>query len=332
MSIDNLGAYIRNISFGFDDVRLCWHGGEPLLMGIDFYRAALDVQQKIKLINGTKFYNSIQTNGILLSDEWMSFFKENKFSVGVSFDAPPDVNASQRACSIGKLSDGYIFEISKLFKKYQLPFNVLCVVSKENVSRSREIFNFFDSIGVNSYSLLLMMKTSLEGCPDCPTNEELFDAYRTTFDMWLKGEHKFKAIDPIDTMVKSLLGTTMPGLCSFGNHCLIRMITITPDGNVVPCGSFVSNEYILGNIKNVPLLKILSDKQCRHFRQKREACITDNCRNCEFISICRGGCREVAYWHTGMYDSAYPYCEARKKTFGYIRERLNEELKKTRRS
>lgn len=326
MSLEEMERLIKNCSVGFDEVKFCWHGGEPLLMGIEFYQKALQVQQKITVNKKIEFKNSIQTNGALLDDEWLSFFRKEKFSVGVSFDAPSEVNQFQRARE--RISETYIFDIAERLKKNNLSFNALCVVSRHNVKRGEEIFNFFKSFNANSYSLLLMMKTSLADCPEQPTNKELFELYKTTFELWLNEKHGFKVIEPIHTIMHSLLGGKTPKLCSFGNHCLIRMITVAPKGNVIPCGSFVSQEFILGNVFKESLLRTLYSKRAENFRSRRERYIKTRCLDCEFVSICRGGCREVAFWHSGNYDGEYPYCQARKETFLYMKNRLKEVLEK----
>lgn len=327
MSLEEVDRLIRNCSIGFDEVKFCWHGGEPLLMGIEFYQKALQIQQEITLNQKTEFKNALQTNGSLLNYEWLDFFMENKFSVGVSFDAPPETNQFQRVRDKA-ISEIYIFDIIEKLKRNGLFFNALCVISRNNVRKGEEIFNFFKSLNTNSYSLLLMMKTSLADCPEQPTNKELFELYKTTFELWLNEKHNFRVIEPIETIVRSLLGEKMPKLCAFGNHCLVRMITITPLGNVVPCGSFVSSEFVLGNVFKEPLLKTLYSRRAENFRNQRARYINTHCLDCEFISICRGGCREVAFWHSGSYDGEYPYCKARKEIFMYIRRRLNEVLKK----
>lgn len=328
MPIEKINQLVKNCSFGFDEVKFCWHGGEPILAGFDFYKEVIRSQKEINKISKVEFRNVIQTNGLLLTDQWLDFFKENKFSVGISFDAPPEINRLQRANKEG-ISEVYITDIANKLKQHKMPLNVLCVVSKLNVLKGKEIFDFFNDLGVNSYSLLLMMKTPLANCPEAPTNEDLSELYKTTFELWLKRKHGFRVVEPIETMVRSLLGEKMPRLCSFGNHCLERMITITPNGNIIPCGSFVSPEFILGDIYKNKLFGALFSQSCDKFRNQRATYIQKSCNGCEFISICRGGCREVAYWHTGEYAGKYPYCESRKETFSYIRNRLKEVMEKS---
>lgn len=104
------------------------------------------------------------------------------------------------------------------------------------------------------------------------------------------------------------------------------MVAVDPEGGVVPCGSLVSDDFVFGNVLDEPLLRILSKPDAKKFGTFRAQFLNRHCLDCEFISICRGGCRSDAYWHSGRYDGEYPYCEARRRTFEYIRSRLQEIL------
>lgn len=323
MSKSSLPALMRNCAEGHTAVRICWHGGEPLLVKVDFYKTAIQAQRRISAETGTHFKNSIQTNGTLLSPKWVDFFVENDFSVGVSFDAPPEVDQRQR---LGKEpSARYIARVMEMLKASGMALNFICVVTGLNVRRGAEIFHFFSSIEADSYSLLPIMETSLPGCPKGPTNDELFELYRETFDLWL-GNHKFRAVEPINTMIRSLLKGGVPRLCSFSSACLGNMVTITSKGEVVPCGSLIGPEFVIGNAFSEPVSRALASENASRLRRLRSACVEKYCSDCEFLSVCNGGCREAAFWDSGRYDGKYPYCEARKRTFSYFKGKLTDML------
>jgi len=318
ISIDNIDQLIENCSKEFESVEFCWHGGEPLLMGKEFYENIIDKQKEITRIIGTKFRNTIQTNGTLLSDELINFFKKNKFGIGISFDAPEAVNNITRPFKNGESSTPYVLYSADRIVAADLKFQPLCVITNKNIKKASEIFDFFKNAKAKSYSLLIEMSTDNY---KIPSNNEVFELYRDTFEMWLDDNNPFESIQPIETFVKGLIGGK-PQMCSFSESCLNKMITIHPDGGVAQCGSFVENKYILGNIYKKSLLKILQGNKCLDLKKVREAAYINNCRECEYGSICKGGCREAAYVNTKNYSSAYPYCEARKLTFEYIRDRL----------
>jgi uncharacterized protein len=315
---------VRHASREYDSVHFCWHGGEPLLADISFLENVVRVQEEISCKTGTKFRNVIQTNGTLLSDTWLDFFARHKFSIGISFDAPPDVHSYNRPYANGSPSTQDTLEAVKRLQRHKLDLAALCVVTKRNVLRGEEIFEFFRSVRARVYSLLPVMVPP-DSQVEAPSNEELFTLYRTTFELWLTERNGFHKIQPVDAIVRMLLGAR-PSRCSYSSPCLKRMISIAPNGDVLPCGSFTAREFVLGNIFQRPLLMILSSQKCKDLAQKKVKLVHQACKGCEFVSICRGGCREAAYWSTGAYDGLYPYCDARKLTFKYVQSRLHEIL------
>lgn len=323
MSVAEMQNVVRNASRGFDSVKFTWHGGEPMLAGLEFYETAVETETEITRKNATVFKNTLQTNGTLINGEWLEFFNKNKFSVGVSYDAPPDVQRFQRTMG----DPGIEAEISHtitLMREKKFPLSFLCVVTKRNVLRGSEIYRFFSSSGATSYSLLPLMSTPNGRRVEAPTNEELFELYRTTFELWVDPSNEtMLTLDPIYSMVQSLLGIP-PQLCSFSSSCLKRMVTVAPDGTVMPCGSFSSEEFVLGNVFSEPLIKILSSKKTHKLRKMRSVHVNAKCLKCAYLSLCRGGCREASYWHSGRYDGDYPYCEARQETFRYIQTRIRD--------
>lgn len=141
--------------------------------------------------------------------------------------------------------------------------------------------------------------------------------------MWAHVKNSIASIEPIETMVRGLLGER-PQSCSFAGSCPKRMITIDQEGNVVPCSSLVAEEFIFGNVLKEPLARILVNPKVQRYAQMRTRFLSRHCRECEFLPICRGGCLADAFWHSGKLDGEYPYCEARRLTFQYLRTRLME--------
>lgn len=323
ISLKNAARLVQNCASGFNSIEFCWHGGEPLLVGKNFYEAIIEAQREItEHKNGIKFINTIQSNCLLLDDELLHFFKENRFRIGSTFEAPPAVHLRHRPSASGKsIRIGNYLKVFQKIKAASLPLGLLCVITKENVACGEEIFDFFKEIGANTYSLLPLIEVPRKGHPEPPTNDELFELYKTTFQMWLSEKNNFASIEPIETMVRSLLGER-PQFCSFASSCLKKMISISPKGEVVPCGSLSS--FQIGNIFEKPLIEILHGKAAQQLRDMRVESMNRLCDPCRYISICRGGCREMAFWQSGDYGGKFPYCEARKKTFAYLEQRLSE--------
>ncbi|MEW5908157.1 MAG: radical SAM protein [Patescibacteria group bacterium] len=326
---NQLETLMKNCSEGYDSLEFCWHGGEPLLLGKDFYRKVVKIQERISEQTGVKFENVIQTNGVLLDEEWLKLIKEINFSVGLSIDAPIEMHLKYRPhCNRNmKLEDWK--KIWELVKYYRGSLGCLCVVTKDNVTRAKEIFDLFKELGASTYSLLPLKKMPNLDCPESPSNEALAKLYCDTFELWTNTPNTFTSIEPLETMVAGILGRR-PLLCSFSASCLKRMITIDPSGNIVPCASLIADKFVLGNIFEETLIRVMNNKKVRDFKNKRQASMNKYCNNCEYIAICRGGCRNTAFWTSNDYElSKYPYCESRKRTFNYLRVRLREILTPT---
>jgi uncharacterized protein len=306
---------VRNCAQGFKNVEFCWHGGEPILVGKDFYRKALNEQKKISEVSGVEFRNVMQTNGTLLDEAWIAFLKENKISFGFSYDAPPSINALQRGNDGEKVVAAW-----KLAKQAGLPVGVICVISKHNVGKAKEIFDFFSENGVTSYSFLPLRSVPAPNLPTPPDNKELFQLLRETFDIWASQESDITEIDPLSTMIKGLI-SGYSRTCSFNGSCPEQMVAIDQNGNVIPCGSLVAKDFMMGNILKEPLKDILQRK-AQPLVQLRQDATETFCKGCKYLPICCGGCRADAYWETGSYAGAYPYCEARKLTFQYLENQL----------
>lgn len=312
----DIATLIHNCSVGFDGVEFCWHGGEPLLVGMEFYQAVIEAQRVEQRTRTIEYRNLLQSNGTLLNESWFRFLKENGIRAGISFDAPPDVHAFHRG-----VAPEETIALWERLKRFGLPINVLCVVSKLNAGRGKEIFEFFVAHGVNSYSFLPLRMVPLASRPPQPTDEEVFDLYRTTFDLWAHTPNTIRSIEPLETMVRALLGER-PLLCSFAASCPERMITIDQEGNVIPCSSLVAEKFIVGNVLQEPLVQVLAKPAVQKLSLLRAESLRQHCHGCEFVALCNGGCRADAYWHSGRYDGQYPYCRARKMTFEHLRNRL----------
>ena len=315
--IEALPTLIRNCSVGFDQVEFCWHGGEPLLAGKEFYRTAVSIQKKESEKRPITFQNGLQTNGILLDNEWLTFFKANDFGIGISFDAPPETHNLHRDHTAEKA-----LNVFSMMRRLAFPCGAICVVSKHNVGKAREIFDFFRDQDISSYSFLPVKNVPRPNLPGPPTEEELAALYCETFDLWLSQPNQFKKIDPLYSMMLGLLGK-MPPSCSFSAPCPDTMISVDQKGNVVPCRSLVAPPFFLGNVFNETLSEVL-ERSAQGLREVRARAIRQHCVACEFVGLCRGGCRADAYWATGHPDGAYPHCEARKITFRYLKKKLQE--------
>ncbi len=325
---EKLRQLVFNCSSGFDSVEFCWLGGEPLLVGESFYRVAIEAQQFLSKLRNVHFKNVVQTNGTLITEQWLEFFEENNFSFGLSIDAPLEIHLKQRP-HISQIMTATDWEkIWTLVRHFKGSFGCLCVISKLNVGYAKEIFDFFKVIGATTYSLIPLKKMPIPECPEAPTNEEVAKLYCDTFDLWMNSPNGFTSIEPLETMIRGLLGER-PLLCSFTARCLKKMITIDPYGNVAHCSALVQDDFLLGNIFNENLINIINNQKTKELRKRRELAIRTHCCGCDYLPICRGGCRNTTFWNENSYDARYAYCKSRKITFDYLRKRLQHILNPT---
>ncbi|MBI5402467.1 MAG: radical SAM protein [Ignavibacteriae bacterium] len=324
LRIDNIELLIDNCSKKYKSIEFCWHGGEPLLLGIEFFSKIRKIQKKYKNI---RFTNLLQTNGTLLNRKWIEFFKNNSFRIGISLDLPIMHSQKHRFFKSNIKIDKFYPKIFEDLKSAELNFGILCVITKENVRYGNEIFNFLNSYNISTYSLLPLIRMRNHSFPEIPTNEEVFELYKTTYNLWMKATNKFSIIEPLDSLVKSILGEK-PYLCTFAASCLKKMITITADGNIVPCGSLINDEFILGNIFETPLHIAMDSVKADNLRKRRVNAIDTWCKKCKYTAICNGGCRESAYWFSGNYEGYFPYCESRKMIFKYLHKEISSYEKK----
>lgn len=310
ISINNLPKLIENCCKGFSLVQFVWLGGEPLLMGLPYYEAANEIQNYYRK-KGTTIHNSLQTNGTLLNDDFLSFFKKNHFGVGISFDAPYETQIQTRTTLF---SENEWFSLFKKIKNYGMQLSFLCVVTENNLHKANEILKFFEKANANHFSL--HPEIIFKNLNDSEQlNNSLFELFKTVFDLWMQQKSNIiSTIDPLSTMISNLNGNVR--LCTFSSKCAKGLISINPNGIVIPCSSLDISEYYFDTIlKDKSLIEILQSQSVQNFRNNLIKTINENCKDCKYVSICRNGCKSISYWAS---QTRYPLCTAYKKTYDYL--------------
>ena len=289
------GASQQNISF-------CWHGGEPLMAGLPFFEKAMELQKKYA---GDKIIeNTLQTNGILVNDDWCRFFKQNDFLIGLSLDGPEDIHDAFRRDCGGAPTFARVMRAVELMKKHGVEFNLLATVNARSEERGAEVYRFLTSINpyiqflpVVEYVRLRPGKRPLIVSPD----EE--DAVPAPWSVSAKGYGKFMC-DVFDEWVKYDVGKNFvqlfdvtlgnwcgvpPSLCAFAEVCGDGLV-VEHNGDVYSCDHFVYPEYRLGNIATDELSTMYRSREQQDFgRDKRDA-LPLECKRCNYYFLCRGEC------------------------------------------
>jgi len=318
MSVEVVERLIREaLSAAVYRVEFCWHGGEPLLAGRDFFAKAIALQNRYKLPSQIVI-NSIQTNGTLIDEEWIDFFEANGFGAGVSLDGPSFWHDRQRPFANGGGSHAQVMRAIHLWRARGQSIPVLCVVTSATADKARDLFSFFIDAGVRDIDFLPCFKTNRmqNKAYDSVINaHEFTDFMIEMFDLWWQTDNPAIRIRYFENVLQGLFGG-QPTLCKFAGTCH-HFLTIDIDGTVWPCDSFMGeNDFAFGNIFDTKLEEILAGKRRLRFIANSKK-INRKCVCCKWFSICKGGCTYYRYMQRGRFDDKDYYCPAR--IFEHIR-------------
>ncbi|MBD3227838.1 MAG: anaerobic sulfatase maturase [Candidatus Lokiarchaeota archaeon] len=288
MSDEILESIIKKfLAYRFNNSVFCWQGGEPTLMGLDFFKKVTQLQQNYGK-GGQNVSNILQTNGILLNDAWGRFLKKFNFFVGLSLDGPEPFHNKYRKTSNEKPTWSKVMKAIKILKKYKIEFNILCVVSKANVNHVGELYDFF-----KEHELIFLQFIPALECinekkaPFSPTNNEYGDFLCQLFDLWKENDYKSVYIRLFNQTLSKFLGETRVS-CPFDKNCASYFV-IEWNGDVYPCDFFVKPNLKLGNIQEVDDFSVLHKRKNKIF-SKRKLNLSKICYNCHWNNICYGGC------------------------------------------
>jgi uncharacterized protein len=251
MSFELLKTFMcQHLELVSGNLSFIWHGGEPLLAGLDFFQEVIRLQ-KLLISVDRSVRNSIQTNGTLITDEWASFFKENDFKVGVSLDGGMESHDRFRVTHAVCGTFNNTVRGIKILRKYDLEPSVIQTITRVNVFRAEEDFRFFvDNLGLSSFGVnpyLDLSKSNEYMQEQSLSNDELTQVLKTYTDLWLRHDDDSLRIREIDNCLAGLCGKRARG-CSFNGTCHI-FYTINYDGKIYPCDRLSGNsEFCFGNI------------------------------------------------------------------------------------
>ena len=313
MTYEMLETFIREYIAANDvpEVLFNWHGGEPLLMGLDFYRKAIQLQEKYA--SGKRIRNALQTNATLVTAEWAAFFRENGFLIGVSLDGPRDVHDCYRAGKGG----GSTFErvvkgIAELYKA-GVDYNIMTTVNSKSEGRGLEIYQFLKGAGTRFIQFMPVLEHVKDGRIVSPDEEgsqiapwsvsaEGFGRFLCDiFDYWVRHDVGSVFINQFDSTLAMWCGE-QPGTCTFAQTCGGNSV-IEHNGDLYPCDHFVYEDYRIGNVLETDLRTLMaSEKQIRFGIDKRNG-LPKKCVTCRWYFACHGECPKHRFNRT---DSGEP--------------------------
>lgn len=325
-----------------DTITFCWHGGEPLLAGIKFYEKAMYYQQKYA--RGKKIDNTIQTNGLLINDDWCKFFKANNFLVGLSLDGPEDVHDAYRKNVGGAPTFSKVMRAVERMTYHGVDFNTLSVVNDRCAGRGVEIYRFFKSIGSHYLQFLPAVEyVSAENIeklgnrgrilsPDDALSGRVsewsidpidFGGFMCDiFDEWIKNDVGTYFVQMFDVTLANWYGVK-PGLCAFAKSCGDGLV-VEHNGDVYSCDHFVYPEYLLGNIKTDDLKTIYSSKKQFRFGINKRNGLPDSCLRCKYYFACTGGCPKHRFGKSEDSPKSNYLCEGYKMFFSHVHTHMDK--------
>jgi uncharacterized protein len=340
MSDEVLAEYARQYIASQDtpEVTFAWQGGEPTMMGIEFFRRVVQLQQEYA--DGKQIANSIQTNGTLLDDAWCTFFAEHSFLVGLSIDGPADLHDAYRVDRGDRPTHAAVVRAAELLVEHGAQFNTLTSVARRNSERPLQVYRFLEQIGSEFMQFIPIVERvadqraaelglSLAVPPD-PARED--DAKVTPwsvrpeqygeflveiFEEWVGRDVGRVFVQLFDVALGAWVGR--PGsICVFAENCGNALI-IEHDGGVYACDHYVYPEHLLGNIAQSSLEELANSSGQLEFGAAKSDTLPSYCRHCEFLLACHGDCPKHRFVTTPDGEQGLSYlCSAYKRFFDHI--------------
>ena len=287
-----IGQYIR--AQRVPEAVISWQGGEPTLMGLDFFRRSVEIAQE-KAPRGMRVSHTLQTNGMLLDDAWCEFLCEHGFLVGLSVDGPRELHDAYRRDRAGEPTFARVMSGLDTLKRHRVEFNILTTVHAANAGHPLEVYRFLrDTAGARFIQFIPIVEQDRAAWPERRVTErsvsgpQYGDFLIAVFDEWVRRDVGRVFVQLFDSALAAWVGAR-PGLCMLEETCGTAMV-LEHNGDLYACDHFVFPEYRLGNILETPLAQLAgSERQARFGLDKRDA-LPAACRECDVRFICHGGC------------------------------------------
>jgi len=323
MSEKVLEEYVKqNIaSAGHGPVFFAWHGGEPTLAGMDFYRKAVELQKRYQP-DGIEIINGIQTNGTLIDDEWCRFLAENRFAVGISIDGPENLHNLNRRSLSGEGSFASASGAFQRLKEYGLEPEILCVVSSTNVGYPLDVYRYFREMGARWMTFLPLVirdTDSNHGVLPPSVNSRRFGEFLCAlFDEWVEHDIGLIKIQIIEEATRVAFNQEHT-LCIFKKKCG-GVPVIELNGDFYSCDHYVNDDHRIGNIMETPLADLLDSDRQKEFGAAKKTTLPQYCLECEVLDMCNGECPKNRFIATPSGEPGLNYlCEGYRLFFNHMR-------------
>lgn len=330
MSDDLLETYIRQVIESQREpfVTIAWQGGEPTLMGLDFFKRAMDYVKHYTR-PGVTVQHTMQTNGILLNEAWCDFFHEHHFLIGLSLDGPQAMHDTYRVDKGGAPTFHKVMRAARLLQEHQVEFNILTTVNAANADHPLEVYRFLrDEVGTIFIQFIPIVERINEqgeiGFQEgnqvserSVTPEQWGTFLITIFDEWVRHDVGTVFVQMFDAALASWYGVP-PALCIFSETCG-NALALEHNGDLYSCDHFVEPKYLLGNIKQKHMIELVASDQQRQFGLHKRDSLPRYCRECEVRFACHGECPKNRFLETPDGEPGLNYlCVGYKAFFHHV--------------
>lgn len=317
-----------------DTVEFVWHGGEPTLLGVNYFEKILKLQNKYA--NGKRVFNVMQTNGTLIDDRWAEFLSENNFFCGLSIDGPQHLHDNHRRDKNGNGSWEKTVECACLFKKHGVEFNTMSVVNATNAKYPLEVYGFLKELGshymqfspiveriaVDNEDVMKIVDVDYDkAAATMSANvsaEDWGNFLCAIFDSWVKSDVGSYFVNWFDNTLASYVGQK-PALCSMAEYCCCSP-AVEFNGDVYCCDHFVFDNFKVGNIFEHDIAELVkSDKQL-FFEERKKTTLSSICKSCDFLSLCGGDCLKNRIDITSQGEKISSLCQGFKMYFKHTQK------------
>ena len=327
--------YIEAQPYNASEVTFAWQGGEPTLLGIEFFQRIVELEKKYQR-PGQKIVNALQTNGVLLNDDWATFFKEHDFLIGLSIDGPAEFHDQFRYDKKGEGTFRKVLDALKLLKKHQVEFNALVVVHRENALHGKRVYTYLRDNGVQFMQFIPIVER--RGVGTHPDEEATTSAQspwdhlvssrsvrpadygqflKSIFDEWIRRDVGKVFVQIFDQALAAWLDLE-PSLCVFRKQCG-RALAIEHNGDLYCCDHYVEPDYKLGNILELPIIELANSRKQQEFGEAKELTLPQYCLDCEVRHACNGECPKNRFITTPGGEEGLNYlCEGYRAFFNHV--------------
>jgi serine-type anaerobic sulfatase-maturating enzyme len=330
MTDEVLESYLRQVieSQPGPEVTVSWQGGEPTLMGLDFYRRSIEIESKYRK-PGTRIQNTMQTNGTLLDDDWCAFFRENNFLIGLSLDGPREMHDAYRVDKGGQPTFDKVVRAARLMQQNRVEFNILTTVNAANGDHPLEVYRFLrDDIGTDFIQLIPIVERIddlgqvgfQQGNRVTDRSVEAGQWGRfliAIFEEWVRRDVGRVFVQMFDAALASWVGAPA-AMCIFAETCG-NALALEHNGDLYSCDHFVEPGYRIGNILEKPLTDLVASPEQRKFGNDKRDALPRYCRECEVRFACHGECPKNRFILTPDGERGLNYlCAGYKAFFNHV--------------